>query len=268
MDSARVEELRRQLRAADHAYYVEDNPLLSDAEYDDLMRELRRLEEEHPELVTSDSPTQHVSGEVTSIFRKVRHPTPMLSLANVRTPEELRAWQQRAQRLLPQATFDYVCEPKIDGLSMNLIYENGRLQRGLTRGDGAIGEDVTPNVRTIGDIPEVLRETERYPLPRRIEIRGEIYMLRDDFAALNTRLSEEAAARHRTAPLCQCSQLRGGVSPPEGSPRHRHASSFLSRLSNRPHRRYTRAGEPGRRAWTSSSMGISCQSSGQTRGDS
>ncbi len=200
-DSERADELRARLRAADHAYYVDDNPLLSDAQYDDLMRELRRLEEDHPELITRDSPTQHVSGEAASVFSKVRHPTPMLSLANVRTPEELLAWQQRAQKLLPQATFDYVCEPKIDGLSMNLIYENGNLVSGITRGDGTIGEDVTPNVRTIRDIPEQLHASERYRIPSRIEIRGEIYMLRDDFESLNARLTEEAARTGSTPRL-------------------------------------------------------------------
>ncbi len=198
----RADELREQLRAADHAYYVDDNPLLSDAQYDDLMRELRQLEADHPELVTHDSPTQSVSGEASATFAKFRHPTPMFSLANVRTPEELRAWQQRAQKLLPQAAFDYVCEPKIDGLSMNLIYENGELAFGITRGDGAIGEDVTPNVRTIGDIPHHLQISDKYPeYPSRVEIRGEIYMSRDNFAALNAKLAEEATRAGTTPRL-------------------------------------------------------------------
>jgi DNA ligase (NAD+) len=190
---SRVDALREQLLAADHAYYLEDNPLLSDAQYDELMRELRRLEETHPELVTPESPTQHVSGEAARVFAKFRHPTPMLSLANVRTPLELKAWQQRAEKLLPQAVFDYVCEPKIDGLSMNLIYENGDLVFGITRGDGTIGEDVTPNVRTIKDIPHTLHRDKQYlEYPSRVEIRGEIYMLREGFAALNAKLEEEA----------------------------------------------------------------------------
>ncbi len=142
-------------------------PLISDAEYDALMRELRALEAAFPALITPESPTQRVSGEATSGFVKVRHLTPMLSLANVRTPDELRAWQQRAQRLLPNAAFTYVCEPKIDGLSMNLIYEHGRLISGVTRGDGAIGEDVTVNVRTIGDIPHQLKRVDAVPIPDR-----------------------------------------------------------------------------------------------------
>ena len=138
--AARLAELRERLIAADHAYYALDNPLISDAEYDDLMRELRALEEAYPALITPDSPTQRVSGEATTGFVKVRHATGMLSLANVRTPDELRAWRDRAQRLLPNAAFTYVCEPKIDGLSMNLTYEHGRLKTGVTRGDGTIGE--------------------------------------------------------------------------------------------------------------------------------
>src|SRR5690242_14733179 len=190
--AARINALRERLLAADHAYYALDNPLISDAEYDTLMRELRALEEDYPALITPDSPTQKVSGEAAAGFAKVRHRTPMLSLANVRTPDELRAWQQRAQRLLPNATFNYVCEPKIDGLSMNLTYEHGRLISGVTRGDGTIGEDVTANVRTVGDIPHMLQRFDAIPIPDRIEIRGEIYMRREDFEALNERLAAEA----------------------------------------------------------------------------
>ncbi|MGE5335131.1 MAG: NAD-dependent DNA ligase LigA [Nitrososphaerota archaeon] len=190
--AARIADLRERINAADHAYYELNNPLLSDAEYDALMRELRALEETYPALITPDSPTQRVSGEAAAGFVKVRHLTPMLSLANVRTPDELRAWQQRAQRLLPNATFTYVCEPKIDGLSMNLTYEHGRLVTGVTRGDGAVGEDVTANVRTIGDIPHQLRQIDALPIPDRVEIRGEIYMRRSDFEALNERLAAEA----------------------------------------------------------------------------
>jgi DNA ligase (NAD+) len=189
---ARLETLRARIREADRAYFELDNPLISDAEYDGLMRALRALEDAHPELITPDSPTQHVGGEAAAGFAKVRHLTPMLSLANVRTPDELRAWQQRAQRLLPQATFVYICEPKIDGLSMNLVYEGGRLLQGTTRGDGVVGEDVTPNVRTIHDIPQKLHDADAFPHPTRVEIRGEIYMLRGDFEALNQRLAEEA----------------------------------------------------------------------------
>lgn len=189
---AHLEQLRERIREADRAYYVFDDPTLSDAEYDDLMRELRRIEAEHPELITPESPTQHVSGEAAEGFAKVRHITPMLSLANVRTPEELREWREMIGRLLPNATFTFVTEPKIDGLSMNLTYEGGRLVLGATRGDGTIGEDVTANVRTIRDVPEQLRRSEGAPMPGRIEIRGEVYMRTADFEKLNDRLAREA----------------------------------------------------------------------------
>ncbi len=191
---AHVEALRAQIREADHAYYAMDNPIMSDAAYDDLMRELRSLEAEYPELVTPDSPTQRVSGEAAAGFAKVRHATPMFSLANVRSPDELRAWQQRAQRQLPNATFGYDLEPKIDGLSMNLTYVHGTLVLGATRGDGEIGEDVTANVRTIRDIPGRLRPGAEVPVPERVEVRGEVYMLHSDFEALNERLAAEAEA--------------------------------------------------------------------------
>ncbi|HET8905365.1 MAG TPA: NAD-dependent DNA ligase LigA [Ktedonobacterales bacterium] len=220
----RVAELRERLIEADHAYYALDNPLISDAEYDALMRELRALEEAYPALITPDSPSQRVSGETTSGFVKVRHLTGMLSLANVRTPEELRAWQQRAQRLLPNATFNYVCEPKIDGLSMNLTYEHGRLISGVTRGDGTIGEDVTANVRTVGDIPHMLQRFDAIPIPDRIEIRGEIYMRREDFEALNERLAAEAEQAGTTPRLF--ANARNGAA---GSLRQKDASITASR---------------------------------------
>ena len=191
---ARVHAVRERIKEADYAYYVVDNPILSDADYDDLMRELRAIEDAHPELITAESPTQHVAGEVAAGFAKVRHGTPMLSLANVRSPEELKAWAQRAQNVLPNAAFAYVCEPKIDGLSMNLTYERGRLVCGATRGNGEIGEDVTANVRTVKDIPQRFRETADAPIPERVEVRGEIYMLQADFEALNERLGAEAQA--------------------------------------------------------------------------
>ncbi|HEX6799950.1 MAG TPA: NAD-dependent DNA ligase LigA [Ktedonobacterales bacterium] len=190
---ARVEELRTRIREAEHAYYAFDNPIMSDAEFDVLVRELIAIEARHPELITPESPTQRVSGEAAVGFVKVRHPTPMLSLAFVRAPEELLAWKERAQRLLPNAAFTYVGEPKIDGLSMNLVYEDGRLAVGATRGDGVVGEDVTANVRTVKSIPHTLTGSAEHPVPRRVEVRGEIYMLRHDFEALNERLAAEAA---------------------------------------------------------------------------
>ncbi len=187
-------ELRERILAADNAYYVLDNPLLSDAEYDGLMRELRALEAAYPELRTPDSPTEHVAGVAATGFGKVRHLTPMLSLANARTPDELRAWYDRARNLLPEATFTYVCEPKIDGLSMNLVFENGVLTVGATRGNGEVGENVTTNIRTIASIPQRLAASDDAPMPTLVEARGEVYMRRADFEALNERLADEAQA--------------------------------------------------------------------------
>ncbi|HEY7833320.1 MAG TPA: NAD-dependent DNA ligase LigA [Ktedonobacterales bacterium] len=194
MLAARAEELRDRLRAAEDAYYQRSEPILSDAEFDEQVAELRQLEAAHPELVTPDSPTQRVSGKPTSEFAEVRHIVPMLSLANVHAPDELRAWQERAQRQLPSATFAYVCEPKIDGLSMNLLYEDGKLVLAATRGDGLVGDDVTPNVATIKDVPKRLRGGDGVEVPRRVELRGEVYMRTSDFEALNQRLAEEAKA--------------------------------------------------------------------------
>jgi DNA ligase (NAD+) len=193
MREAQAQELRERLIEAEEAYYVRSEPILSDADYDTLLRQLGELEAAHPELVTPDSPTQRVGGRAASEFSEVRHLVPMLSLANVHTPDELRAWQERAQRQLPAATFAYVCEPKIDGLSMNLLYENGRLVIAATRGDGEVGEDVTPNVRTIRrDIPARLKGSAAVPVPERVEVRGEIYMRTADFEALNDRLAAQA----------------------------------------------------------------------------
>ncbi|HEX8996570.1 MAG TPA: NAD-dependent DNA ligase LigA [Ktedonobacterales bacterium] len=192
--SRQAEALRERIREADYAYYTLDSPTISDAEYDGLMRSLRALEETHPEVVTPDSPTQRVSGEPAAGFKKFRHITPMLSLANVRTPEELAAWRDRAQNILPEATFRFVGEPKIDGLSMNLVYRDGALTVGATRGNGEVGENVTANVRTVRDIPARLRQQDDAPIPSQVEVRGEIYMLRADFEALNERLADEAKA--------------------------------------------------------------------------
>ncbi|HEX8731256.1 MAG TPA: NAD-dependent DNA ligase LigA [Ktedonobacterales bacterium] len=187
-----AEALRERIRQADREYYELDSPTISDAEYDSLMRALRALEAEHPELVTPTSPTQRVAGEAATGFAKFRHLTRMLSLATVRTPDELIAWRDRAQHILPEATFRYVGEPKIDGLSMNLVYRNGALRVGATRGNGEIGENVTANVRTIAVIPKTLDAKGGAPIPAQVEVRGEIYMLRADFEALNERLADEA----------------------------------------------------------------------------
>jgi DNA ligase (NAD+) len=188
--AARAEELRAQLRHHGYRYYVLDDPEIEDDTYDALLDELRRIEAEHPELVTADSPTQRVGGEPVSELTKVRHELPMLSLANARSEEELRAWVARmrghlAREGIEDPRFEFVAEPKIDGLAISLLYEDGRLVRGATRGNGEVGEDVTHNLRTIPTIPLSIEDA-----PPVLEVRGEVYMSLPDFAALNERRAE------------------------------------------------------------------------------
>ncbi len=189
----RAAELRRQIEFHNHRYYVLDDPQIGDDQYDALLDELRVLEAEHPELVTPDSPTQRVGAEPVSELEKVRHPQEMLSLANARSVEELEAWIQRMRNFLAREgitdpEFEYVVEPKIDGLAISLIYRNGVFERGATRGNGQVGEDVTHNLRTIPAIP--LRLDMENP-PAMIEVRGEVYMSLPDFAKLNERRAQE-----------------------------------------------------------------------------
>ncbi len=178
----RVEELRNEINGHNHRYHVLDSPLISDAQYDALMQELRELEERHPELVTPDSPTQRVGGAPAQGFTEVEHPVSLLSLGNVFNNDDLQAWHRRAQNLLDDAAFDMVCELKIDGLAIALTYEEGRLVRGSTRGDGSHGEDVTQNLRTIRSIPLTIMGKG---YPRRFEVRGEVYLPKSAFQRLN-----------------------------------------------------------------------------------
>jgi DNA ligase (NAD+) len=188
----RAAELRTQLEHHGYQYYVLDDPEVGDDVYDALLDELRQIEAEHPELVTPDSPTQRIGGEPVSDLVKVRHPQQMLSLANVRSAEELRAWVQRmrnhlAREGIEEPEFEFVAEPKIDGLAMSLLYRDGRFERAATRGNGEVGEDVTHNIRTIGSIPLRLEIDDP---PALVEVRGEVYMSLPDFAALNERRAE------------------------------------------------------------------------------
>jgi DNA ligase (NAD+) len=195
----RAAKLRREIEGHNHRYYVLDDPVVSDPDYDGLLRELRELEEEHPELRTPDSPTQRVGGRPLQRFASVRHPIPMVSLGNARDEEELRGWEKRLhnameRRGLDPAAVEYVTEPKVDGLAISLVYENGVLARGATRGDGEIGEDVTHNLRTIGAIPLSLPANGKR-LPALLEVRGEVYLPLADFARLN---EQRAAAGEST----------------------------------------------------------------------
>jgi DNA ligase (NAD+) len=185
---SRIEDLRARVRYHNRRYHVEDAPEISDAEYDALYGELEALEAEHPDLVTPDSPTQRVGGEPVEGFEEIRHAVPMLSLANARKVEDLREWDARVQRLLgDDESPRYVTERKIDGLAVSLRYENGRFARGATRGNGAVGEDVTANLSTVRSIPDRLDDDP----PPVLEPRGEVYMTLEDFGKLNRRQEEE-----------------------------------------------------------------------------
>ncbi len=207
--AARLEELRNSIRHHDYRYYVLDSPQIADQEYDDLFRELRLLEEAHPDLVTADSPTQRVGGEPLAAFGELRHLEPMLSLANAKDPGEVAAWHARVMKLVADAGFApeavrFSLEPKIDGLAVSLRYEAGRFVRGATRGNGIVGEDVTQNLRTITALPLTMREVvgtsgeappssvgdgpgEPSPLaiPALMEVRGEVYLPLAAFERLN-----------------------------------------------------------------------------------
>lgn len=186
----RAAELRKQLEYHGHRYYVLDDPDISDADYDELINELRAIEAEHPELLTPDSPTQRVGGKPLDKFAPVKHLQPMLSLANARNAEELRAWEARMRRLADRDRIEYVTEPKIDGLAISLVYEHGLFVRGATRGDGETGEDVTQNLKTIKSIPLRIDDA-----PALLEVRGEIYLPLEAFAHLN---EQRAAAGEPT----------------------------------------------------------------------
>jgi len=185
----RLSELKKLLSRYAYEYYVLDQPSVSDAVYDGLVRELKAIEVEYPELITPDSPTQRVGGEVLQGFQKVEHSSRMISLNDVFNKDEVEAWAERVQKLAPSAKTDYFADIKMDGLACALIYEDGVLVQGVTRGDGLIGEDVTANVRTIKSVPLELRQDVprqyRAFLRGRTEVRGEIIMLKSDFAALN-----------------------------------------------------------------------------------
>ena len=182
----RVEELRRQIEYHNYRYYVLDAPEISDAEYDQLMEELRRLEAEHPELQSPESPTQRVGAGPLEAFGIVEHRLPLLSLANAFSPEALRAWHARVARLIGERTLRYVLEPKIDGLAVSLTYEQGRLAVAATRGDGLHGENVTANVRTIRSVPLTLQGDP----PPVVEVRGEVYLSRAAFERINAERAE------------------------------------------------------------------------------
>lgn len=190
-DLAEADKLRREIRHNEYLYYVLDAPEITDAEYDRMMVRLRELEARYSDSIPADSPTQRVGGRASSQFTEVRHLEPLLSLGNVFSAEELRAFDERVRSALPAGSkVEYVMEPKIDGLACSLIYENGKLVRAATRGDGVVGENVTANVRTIRSIPLTLKVPEGEAVPELLDVRGEVYMPRQAFMRLNEQRAE------------------------------------------------------------------------------
>lgn len=190
-DLTEADKLRREIRHNEYLYYVLDAPEITDAEYDRMMVRLRELEARYPDSIPADSPTQRVGGRASSQFTEVRHLEPLLSLGNVFSAEELRAFDERVRSGLPAGSkVEYVMEPKIDGLACSLIYENGKLVRAATRGDGVVGENVTANVRTIRSIPLTLKVPEGEAVPELLDVRGEVYMPRQAFMRLNEQRAE------------------------------------------------------------------------------
>ena len=191
-----AEELRQKIQYHDHRYYVLDDPQVTDGEYDGMMQSLRKLEQEHPEIRDSNSPTQRVGGTVSAGFGVVDHPEPMLSLANAMTQGEFAEWHTRTAKRLLMEEFPLNVEPKIDGLAIRLVYRNGHLVQGITRGNGEAGEDVTHNVRTVRNIPLTLRTLPGEVMPEVLEVRGEIYMPRHAFEDANRERDEEGESRY------------------------------------------------------------------------
>ncbi len=185
-----VERLRKIIRDHDYQYFVLDNPLVSDIEYDQLKRQLETLEEQFPDLQSPDSPTQRVGGQPSEAFESAAHRAPMLSLSNAFDEAEVAEFDERLQRLLETEQIEYSIEPKFDGLSIELVYEQGSLTQGITRGDGQVGEEVTSNVRTIQNVPLTLRVPEGKTAPERLEVRGEVYIDLKDFDQLNQKRSD------------------------------------------------------------------------------
>ena len=206
----RIQELRKTINYHNNRYYVLDSPEITDAEYDQLMQELRQLESEHPELITPDSPTQRVGAPSVEAFGVVEHPQPLLSLANAFSYEDLAAWHKRVTNILGRRDFDIVCEPKIDGLAVALIYEDGVLVTGATRGDGYRGENITGNLKTIRSIPLSVSKDA----PRRFEVRGEVYLPKAGFKKLNEERARDGLplfANPRNAAAGSVRQLDSGI---------------------------------------------------------
>ncbi|MDG1840399.1 MAG: NAD-dependent DNA ligase LigA, partial [Dehalococcoidia bacterium] len=187
----KINNLRISIRYHDHRYYVLNSPEIGDSQYDDLMHQLRKLEQDFPQFLDQDSPTQRISANVATSFSTVLHPEPLLSLSNVFTAGELQLWIDKALRQHPELETSFVLEPKIDGLAVSLVYENGKFVRGATRGNGQEGEDITANLRTIRGLPLTLTHSGAQKIPDRFEVRGEVYISKIEFTELNKRRAKQ-----------------------------------------------------------------------------
>jgi DNA ligase (NAD+) len=186
-----VSDLRVSIRYHDYRYYVLNQPEVGDSQYDELMQRLRKLEQNFPQFLAQDSPTQRISGNIATSFSTVSHPEPLLSLSNVFGPDELQIWLDKALRQYPELETNYVLEPKIDGLAVSLVYENGKFIRGATRGNGQEGEDITTNLRTIRGLPLTVEQSGARVIPGRFEVRGEVYISKTEFKNLNDKRTQQ-----------------------------------------------------------------------------
>ena len=228
--------LRAELERHNRLYYVEDNPQISDAEYDRLFRELQELEAQHPGLASSDSPTRRVGGAPLPEFAEVRHATPMLSIGNAFDEEEVRAFDRRVREALEVDEVEYAAEPKFDGLAISLTYEDGSLLQGATRGDGTSGEDVTPNLRTVRSIPLKLPYSEKL-----LEVRGEVLMYKREFDALNARQREAGEREYVNPRNAAAGAVRQLDSRITASRRLRFFAYAVSRASREPWKTHSQA---------------------------
>ena len=201
-DSQRMEELREQLNLHNYRYHVLESPIISDSEYDLMLRELVELEDEYPQNITPDSPTQRVGSKLSERLERVRHPAPILSLGNAFNSEEVFAWYERILKLNPSiAEAEFVIEPKLDGLTVVMHYEDGIFIQGATRGDGNFGEVITPNLRTVRTLPLTIPvdKTSKVSVPRSLVVRGEALILNKDFETMNRQLKKEGKATYANA---------------------------------------------------------------------
>lgn len=229
---AEAEALRRTIAEHDRRYYDEDRPVVSDQEYDELVARLKRLEEEHPELASPGSPTRRVGGTPSAKFSKAEHAVPMLSLDNTYSPEDIRAFDERVRKGLGgRAPSGYACEAKIDGVSLSLVYEDGRLVRAATRGDGRVGEDVTENARGIKAVPAALKGTA---VPRTLEVRGEVFLLRREFERINRDIAAGGGEPFVNARNCAAGSLRQKDARVTASRNLHFAAHSFARLSGFP----------------------------------